>query len=817
MGLASAMVTAVTGLTAAETKIDVAGNNLANGQTVGFKESSVTFANQFLQTYGLGSAPSSQNGGTNPRQVGLGVQVSAITPEFSQGAVEISGSPSHLAIQGDGFFIVEDSGGGQLYTRAGNFSTNAENELVTPTGNRLLGYGVDDSFQIQQTDLVPLEIPLGQAAVAKATENVVVQGTLTPTAELADVAQVIQSSTLGNGSIPRADATGVSVGAAAFPSSAGVSTVNVDGGGSHAEGSVYQYRFVYIDSSGTESMPTDAISVTVPAGDTLANNTINLNNLPPATGDYNSVRIYRTAAGGSDFFLLDTAAAGGSYADTNSVSLSSTPLDTTSLSGNYTYMITYATSGAPESRPTPYLGPVNIANGRIQLTNLPTPPTPGPGDTFPAYDEIRIYRNIQSQSDAFYLVGSANPGDSFTDGRSDAEISDLGTPPNKEIDLDGPRINTGTLLVDVVKRDGQSYEDMFQEGTLTFQHKKGDRTLGTGKEFTITDTTTVQDLIDFMEDAMGIFKPAADSLNPVPTSLNLIPGESGTLTAGGSIVDGKLRFVSNNGDVNAIEIGLGGFTIVDTNQDLNTPNLGFGTVQQAQGEGVVADFLAYDSLGVPVPVRITTVLEEISGSATVYRWFAESAENDPLSGDAVAVGTGRITFDGEGNFVSVTNDTVSVERRNTPAASPLEFALDFSRMSGLASAESTMSVSRQDGSPPGVLTSYVIGENGLISGVFSNGTVKDLGQIRMAKFANPQGLEQRGQNMYAAGVNSGISFSDPGQDGAGKLLAGSLELSNVNVGRNLISLTLASTLYRGNSRVINTSQSLLDELMNLRQ
>jgi len=72
MGLASALSTALTGLTAAETTIDVVGNNLANSNTVGFKSSEVAFASQFLQTLGLGSAPTSGSGGTNPRQTGLG-------------------------------------------------------------------------------------------------------------------------------------------------------------------------------------------------------------------------------------------------------------------------------------------------------------------------------------------------------------------------------------------------------------------------------------------------------------------------------------------------------------------------------------------------------------------------------------------------------------------------------------------------------------------------------------------------------------------------------------------------------------------------
>src|SRR5688500_3524404 len=181
MGLASALNTALTGMTAAETTIDVVGNNLANTSTVGFKASEANFATQFLQTRSLGSAPTDTSGGTNPRQIGLGVLVAEITPDFSQGTIEVSASPSDLAIQGDGFFIVESTTGEQLYTRNGIFKTNAENELVTITGNRLLGYGIDDDFNVEATTLEPLTIPLGAAAVAEATENVAFLGVLTPT------------------------------------------------------------------------------------------------------------------------------------------------------------------------------------------------------------------------------------------------------------------------------------------------------------------------------------------------------------------------------------------------------------------------------------------------------------------------------------------------------------------------------------------------------------------------------------------------------------------------------------------------------------
>ena len=144
MGLQSALTTALTGLQAAETTIDVVGNNVANSQTVGFKESEAVFATQFLQTISIGAAPSTNSGGTNPRQIGLGVKVAEISPNFTQGTIEISSNPLDIAIQGDGFLIVQ-SGTNQFYTRNGQLKLNAENEVITPTGQRLLGYGVSSA------------------------------------------------------------------------------------------------------------------------------------------------------------------------------------------------------------------------------------------------------------------------------------------------------------------------------------------------------------------------------------------------------------------------------------------------------------------------------------------------------------------------------------------------------------------------------------------------------------------------------------------------------------------------------------------------
>jgi flagellar hook protein FlgE len=208
----------------------------------------------------------------------------------------------------------------------------------------------------------------------------------------------------------------------------------------------------------------------------------------------------------------------------------------------------------------------------------------------------------------------------------------------------------------------------------------------------------------------------------------------------------------------------------------------------------------------------------LTDSSTTYRWYADSGDNSPLNGSNISVGTGLVTFDGEGNLISVTNNRVSIERRNLPSSDPLEFELDFSEVSGLATENSSLAAARQDGSPPGTLSSYIIGEDGVIRGVFTSGVTRDLGQIRLARFANPTGLVQRGQNMFSQGVNSGLPIEgDPNSEGMGSMIAGAVELSNTDIGRNLIDLVLATTQYRSNARVISTAQQLFDELLNLRR
>ncbi len=132
----------VTGLRAHQTKMDVIGNNIANVNTVGFKASRVIFQDIYSQTVAPASASTATSGGTNPQQIGLGVQLATIDVLNTEASSQYTGNTLDLAIDGDGYFIIKD-GNTYTYTRAGNFYTDSENYLVDSNGNYVMGYETD--------------------------------------------------------------------------------------------------------------------------------------------------------------------------------------------------------------------------------------------------------------------------------------------------------------------------------------------------------------------------------------------------------------------------------------------------------------------------------------------------------------------------------------------------------------------------------------------------------------------------------------------------------------------------------------------------
>lgn len=132
----------ISGLRVNQTMLDVTGNNIANANTIGYKASTTVFKDTLSQMLTAGAGANANTGGTNPIQVGLGVQIAATSTTFGQGSAQTTGRMTDLMIQGDGFFVVQ-SGGQQLYTRAGAFTFDNQGVLVTPDGARVQGYELD--------------------------------------------------------------------------------------------------------------------------------------------------------------------------------------------------------------------------------------------------------------------------------------------------------------------------------------------------------------------------------------------------------------------------------------------------------------------------------------------------------------------------------------------------------------------------------------------------------------------------------------------------------------------------------------------------
>ncbi len=175
-----ALLTAVTGLQAHQQRLDVIANNIANVNTTGFRSARVQFEDLFSQTLEGPLAPLSGSGGTNPKQVGLGVRTGSIDTNFGQAALLTTGVNSDLAIQGDGFFILRSADGTQSYTRDGSFALNTEGLLVEPaTGQVVQGYVADSTGAIDTTaDIEDLQIPLGTQSNVRATTEAVFTGNL---------------------------------------------------------------------------------------------------------------------------------------------------------------------------------------------------------------------------------------------------------------------------------------------------------------------------------------------------------------------------------------------------------------------------------------------------------------------------------------------------------------------------------------------------------------------------------------------------------------------------------------------------------------
>jgi flagellar hook protein FlgE len=578
MASTTALYTGLSGLNVNSRYLEVIGNNIANSNTTAFKSSRMLFQNQITRVLNMGTAPDSNFGGTNPTEVGLGVGVAATQINMNSGSITATGVSGDLAIDGAGFFVI-DRGGQQFYTRAGSFSQNANNDLVTAEGDRVLGFGVDNNFNIIPGQLVDLNIPVGTMKVAQATQNVAFTG-------------------------------------------------NLNAGGS-------------------------------------------------------------AATQGSAFHLGSSDTAG--------------------------------------------------------FVLLPTAPPPNPGDAIEATSLLTDMASPASPTTPLFTVGQ-------------------------------------TFEVSGAEKGGAAIAN---------------------STYKITATSTVQDLMNFISNALALDPSAGPNPDGKTPGVTLDP------------VSGNLNIVGNIGTASDLALDSTDLKLLDSAGALVGSPIVPTKDGAATGESARTTAVVYDSLGTPITMNVTMVLQSKGTGGTTWRYFVDSPFETNTS---PVVGTGTVDFDTAGKLQNTQPLKVSIDRAGTGANTPLSMNLVLSNgsdaLTALTSDTSTIASTFQDGSPLGVLSGFGVGANGVIVGSFSNGLTRPLGQVALAGFANPQGLIQSGSNLFLAGANSGTAvITQPGSFGTGSIVGGSLEGSNVDLGQEFINMIQASTGYSASSRVIKTTDDLLQQLL----
>ncbi|MHB8189189.1 MAG: flagellar hook protein FlgE [Ferrimicrobium sp.] len=269
---------------------------------------------------------------------------------------------------------------------------------------------------------------------------------------------------------------------------------------------------------------------------------------------------------------------------------------------------------------------------------------------------------------------------------------------------------------------------------------------------------------------------------------------------------------------------------------VSTQNITLGgnlPVASSASQSYTTTTTAYDSLGSAIPITVTFTPVSSGGVVTPNEWNLVATTTNAAGTTTTLTST---TNPPVANFSSTTGQITSItnsETTNPNAVALTGFPSNYSLPSGytmnldlptagtpgavtqFAGSESVQ-ITNQDGSPSGSLTGFSIGSNGTIDGSYANGKTQVLGQISLATFANPEGLAKIGNLMYQATLNSGnAQLGSPSTGGRGSLVGGSVETSNVNLGTQLTDLIVAQTGYQANTKVVSTTATVLQALVQM--
>ncbi|MBN1257538.1 MAG: flagellar hook-basal body complex protein, partial [Planctomycetes bacterium] len=702
MGLSQALYSGISGLSNHQRRMDNIGNNLANVNTVGFKKGVHQFQTLFSQTLRGGTAPANDRGAINPIQVGLGASTSSILQQFTQGSLEVTGNQRDLAIEGNGFFVLNTgiSGTwGRAYTRDGTFYLGTDGKLLAGEGLRVQGLLSDENGQIQEAaEISDLLIPIGKTGAAQETTLMAMTGNLNSNVDV---------STPHNNITTRAFMPTANTQSTWITGNSG-NTLNLG----HVETSAGLWDtqgFTDLGAGGVYSAQLDI------DGDAVADwGVIDAGPAGVQTGELIDIDMDGLITAADT--LVDTdgddiADATYTYVDTD---LSNTVNAGDGIDQTGDGIIDwYVTAGRRATLGT------NLANLRyLRGTSMVSP-----------FNGISTGDQIDFQ----WLKGGRRMTATFTYGINDATDPNLTVP--GQIEGDGTTLNDLlTFLCGDVNDDGNGASDQRLLGGAMGTIHTRTRTAGTDGYDVISEHAGA-----FLRQYLGGGVPHDGAVDYFNT------GSKNDTT--------RVSIGSNLGTENAItdiEISYNNVNYTD----IFSEDADYGTVT---GGSTTANIVVYDSLGNPKSVTAQMSLVARDDNFSTWRWIADSVDDtdatwlfvdengDPIYNDQAApttsinVGTGLIRFDSEGVFVRgvelSSTGGIEIDLENQGVNLPLSIGiteglsssltqdLDFSFMTSVAAA-SDFNLRDQNGSPPGTLDSFTVTSDGIINGVYSNGVLE---------------------------------------------------------------------------------------------
>ena len=782
--------TSLTGLNAATAMLGVTSNNISNVGTTGFKRSRADFGDIFA-TSPLQKASST---------VGQGVSLKQVSQEFSQGNISFSSNALDLAVTGDGFFPMRSADGLQeVFTRNGSFLLNEQFNVVNSSGQRLMAATVDSTGSANVNERVVLTIPQKTSGDAKQT-SLVSLGLNFP----ADAEVITDTFNRAN------------------PSTYNKSTAFTvyDNGGNGYLATIYYVK----TANANQNVPYNKWQTHVFVGEdqvnaslvqaTDPNNEKIFVNKYGQTAAYSAIKDELTTAK-TQLFSLDELTA-------KKISTAAEVIGDTVPETGFDW-IAGKTKAEIASILVPGAFSVDIDGSGVpvsvdlsKLANLPAT-TKITGDMIAEEATNQLIKGFGTAR--VVTSGTAT----ITGGERYGMKVGFDAVNKKFFVQSGTTGDTSSIGITSVKSAittalGFKIDETPPEATAV-------RGIRSTPATAIGSTPTVNIASNFNVDATN--NKFIVTVDGIKSTVSVDIGEY-SLAEFTSALQNKINAMAETRtdgltpkEINGVKVEFDPikkafkFTSGTTGSDSfmkisGEPIWGLSTVEAGRGSTSTwiqpTQHVDYAN-GTPQPKYIDGEGNETTSSDGYVGLPAWSP---------VYLDKGELTFDTGGNLVSPVEGTQLETVYLAGGKGALTINIDYSASTQFSSAFAVLSQS-QDGAPEGDLVGVTIGNDGLVSASFSNGSQKSLAKILLANFSSPVGLRQIGDSSFLTSAASGKPIlGTPGSAGFGTLRAGATERANVDLTQELVDLITAQRNFQANAKAIETSSTMTSAIINLR-